>query len=163
MKKSFNYLLFCFFLVSIIFWFIEICYSLILRNQFVLPGAWYGPYCPIYGLAFVLILLVFKKKGNVILNILKIAITVTVMEYVISFISEKLYNNIIWDYSERFLNLNGRVCLGMSLLFTITGIFMMYVFEPIIEKLYNKLGKSTKYIIIILSIIMIIDMIITLI
>ena len=162
-KKEFNYLLFSFFLVSILFWFIEIGYSLIFRSKFVLPGAWYGPYCPIYGLAFVLILLVFKKNGNVFLNVLKIAITVTVMEYVISFISEVVWNNIIWDYSDKFLNLNGRICLEMSLTFTIIGILMMYFLEPLIKKLYKKMGKSTNYINIILSIIMIIDMMITLI
>ena len=163
MKKDFNYLLFSFFVVSILFWFVEIGYSLVFNHEFVLPGAWYGPYCPIYGLAFILILLVFKKKGNIILNILKIFITVTITEYVLSFISDRVFNNIIWDYSDKFLNINGRVCLEMSITFTIAGILMMYIFEPMIDKLYKKLGKSTKYINIILSIIMIIDMIITLI
>lgn len=162
-KKNFNYLLFSFFLVSIFFWFIEILYSLIFRSKFVLPGAWYGPYCPIYGLAFVLILLVFKKNGNFILNVLKIALTVTVTEYILSFISDKVFNRIIWDYSDKFLNLNGRVCLEMSLIFTIAGLLMMYLLVPIIEKIYKKLGKSTKYINIILSIIMIIDMLVTMI
>ena len=162
-KKEFNYLLFSFFLVSILFWFIEIGYSLIFRSKFVLPGAWYGPYCPIYGLAFVLILLVFKKNDNIILNILKIFITVTITEYILSFISDKVFNNIIWDYSDKFLNINGRVCLEMSLLFIIAGLIMMYFLEPLIAKLYKKMGKSTKYVNIILSIIMIIDIIITLI
>lgn len=162
-KKEFNYLLFSFFLVSIFFWFIEILYSLIFRSTFVLPGAWYGPYCPIYGLAFVLMLLVFKKNGNFILNVLKIAVTVTVTEYVLSLISEKAFNRIIWDYSDKFLNLNGRICLEMSLLFTIAGILMMYLLVPVTEKIYNKFGKSAKYINIVLSIIMIIDMLVTMI
>lgn len=161
-KKDYKFLLFSFFLVSIIFWFVEIIYSLIFRNIFVLPGVWYGPYCPIYGLAFVLIMLVFKKNGNIFFNILKIALTVTITEYVISYISEKTFNNIIWNYSDKFLNLNGRICLEMSLVFTFAGIIMMYLLAPIIEKLYKKLGKSTKYINIVLSILMLIDMIITL-
>ena len=161
-KNNYNYLLFSFFLVSIIFWFIEILYSLIFRNSFVLPGAWYGPYCPIYGLTFILLLMVFNKNGNIILNIIKIALTVSIMEYVVSFISEKLFNNIIWDYSDKFLNLNGRICLEMSLIFTIAGLLMMYLFLPLTEKIYKKLGKSVKYINIILSIIMIIDIVITL-
>ena len=50
----------------------------------------------------------------------------------------------------------------MSLVFTFAGIIMMYLLAPIIEKLYKKLGKSTKYINIVLSILMLIDMIITL-
>ena len=162
MNKNYNYLLFSFFLVSIVFWFIEIIYSLIFRNTFVLPGAWYGPYCPIYGLTFVSLLFIFKKNGSFILNTIKIALTVTVMEYVISFISEKIFNNIIWDYSDKFLNLNGRICLEMSLAFTIAGLIMMYLFVPITEKLYKKHSNFIKYTNMILSIIMIIDIVITL-
>ena len=162
-KKDYKFLLFSFFLVSILFWFVEILYSLIFRGVFVLPGAWYGPYCPIYGLAFVLLLLVFKKNGNFILNILKIAFIVTVTEYIISLISDKIFNRIIWDYSDKFLNLNGRICLEMSVLFTIAGLIMMYGLAPVIEKVYKKLGKSTKYINIVLSIVMVIDMLVTLI
>lgn len=162
MKKNFNYILFSFFLTSIIFWFIEIIYSLIFRNRFVLPGVWYGPYCPIYGLTFVLLLFIFKKNGNFILNVIKIALTVSVMEYIISFISEKTFNNIIWNYSDKFLNLNGRICLEMSFAFTIAGVIMMYLFVPITEKIYNKFSGIIKYTNIILSIIMIIDMVITL-
>ena len=161
-KNNYNYLLFSFFLVSIIFWFIEILYSLIFRNSFILPGAWYGPYCPIYGLTFILLLMVFNKNGNIILNIIKIALTVSIMEYVVSFISEKLFNNIIWDYSDKFLNLNGRICLEMSLIFTIAGLIMMYLFAPITEKIYKKHSNIIKYTNIILSIIMIIDIVITL-
>lgn len=161
-KDNYNYLLFSFFLVSILFWFVEMGYSLIFRNQFVLPGAWYGPYCPIYGLTFVLLLMVFNKNGNIILNIIKIALTVSIMEYVISFISEKVFNNIIWDYSDKFLNLNGRICLEMSLAFTIAGLIMMYLFVPITEKIYKKHSNIIKYTNIILSIIMIIDIVITL-
>ena len=162
-KRNYNYLLFSFFSLSIISWFLEIGYSLIVRNKFVLPGSWYGPYCPIYGLTFILLLAVFKKNGNAVLNILKIAITVIVMEYIISFISEEVFGRIIWNYSDKFLNINGRVCLEMSSIFTITGTIMMYSLVPLTIKIYNKLGNSVKYINIVLSIIMVVDIIITLI
>ncbi len=161
-KKNYNYLLFSFFLVSILFWFVEMGYSLVVRNKLVFPGAWYGPYCPIHGLAFVLLLIIYKKDGNIFFNILKIAVTVTVVEYLIAFISEEFFNHRIWNYSNKFMNLQGRVCLEMSTLFTITGVIGMLVLEPLVKKIYDKLGRSVKYINIVLSIIMIIDMIVTL-
>ena len=161
-KRNYNYLLFSFFFMSILAWFLEMGYSLVVRGKFVLPGAWYGPYCPIYGLTFILLLAVFRKKDNIIFNILKVAITVTAMEYVISFISGEIFNNVIWDYSNRFLNLNGRVCLEMSTMFTIMGIIILYIFEPITRRLYIRFRDYIKYINIVLSIFIIIDITITL-
>ena len=152
LKRDYEYIIFSFFTMSIISWVLEIIYSLVLRGKFILPGAWYGPYCPIYGLTFVLLLLFFKRKDNFFVNAIKIIITVTVMEYVISFISDKLFNNIIWD---------GRICLEMSTIFTIMGLITMYCVEPICRNLYVKLGNYVKSINIILSIIIIIDIILT--
>ena len=65
-----------------------------------------------------------------------------------------------------FLNINGRVCLKMSLLFTIAGALGMYVFLPISRKIYKRIYKRIgnniiTYINIVLSIIMITDMIVT--
>ena len=162
-KKNYNYLLFSFFFISILFWFFEMGYSLIIRNKFVLPGAWYGPYCPIYGLTFLILLALFRKKNNFIINFFKVAICVTVMEYIISFISGEIFNNVIWDYSNKFLNINGRVCLEMSSIFTIAGLLMMYIFVPTTKKIYLKVEKYVKYTNIIFSIGMIIDILITLI
>jgi uncharacterized membrane protein len=161
-KNNYNYLLFSFFLVSIFCWFLEIGYSLIIRNKFVLPGAWYGPYCPIYGFTFLLLLVVFKKEDNIIYNILKIAITVTVMEYFISFISGQIFNHDIWDYSNKFLNINGRVCLEMSTLFTVMGTIMMYTLVPVTKKLYDELDGIVKYLNIFFIFILSVDMIVTL-
>ena len=162
-KKNYGYFLFAFFIISILFWFVEIGYSEVIRNKFVLPGVWHGPYCPIYGLAFLLLSLSFRKEDNVIINIIRIAITVVLVEYTISLTSELFFHHIVWNYSNRFMNINGRVCLKMSMLFTIAGVFTMYILNPAIEKIYNKLGNSTKYINIVLSIIMIIDMLVTMI
>ena len=162
LKKNYNYLIFTFFFLSILFWVLEIIYSLIIRNKFVIPGAWYGPWCPIYGTTFLLILAVFRKEDHVLLNFLKIFVTVTISEYIVSFVSEKVFNHIIWNYSNRFLNIHGRVCLGMSLLFAITGTVMMYYFLPIIRKIYDKIEKPIKYINIVLLILFFIDAIFSL-
>ncbi len=162
-KENYNYLLFSFFFISIIAWVLEMGYSLVVRNKFVVPGAWYGPYCPIYGLTFLLLLGVFRKKDNIILNILKIAVTVTVMEYFISFVSGEIFNNVIWDYSNKMVNLNGRVCLEMSTIFTIMGSLMMYIFVPTTKKIYLRFKDYIKYSNIIFSVGMFIDIVITLI
>ena len=162
-KKNYNYLLFSFILISVLSWLLEIAYSLIFRHVLVNPGTLYGPYCQIYGLAFILIILVCNKKDNIFLKVIKIGVISTVVEYVISFICEKLYHIRVWDYSDKFLNINGRVCLEMSVLFTILGIAVIYLIGPLTKKIYDKLGSWVKYLNIFLAVIMVSDLTVTLI
>ena len=49
----------------------------------------------------------------------------------------------------------------MSCLFTITGFVLMYLFVPLTEKIYQKIGRSVKYINLVFSINMIVDIILT--
>ncbi len=161
-KRDYNYYLFCFFFTSILCWILEIIYSLIFRHKFVLPGSFYGPYCPIYGSTFVLLLLIFKRKDNVLTNGLKIFFSVTISEYLISYITEKKFHKIIWNYKKFPLNINGRVCLPMSLVFTIMGLITLYFLEPQLRKLYLKLNIKIDTCTIILLILFIIDVVYTL-
>jgi uncharacterized membrane protein len=39
----------------------------------------------------------------------------TVLEYVASFVMEKLFGTLFWDYSNKALNLRGRICLQYCL------------------------------------------------
>jgi uncharacterized membrane protein len=39
----------------------------------------------------------------------------TVLEYVASFVREKLFGSVFWDYSDKPLNLQGWICLRHSL------------------------------------------------
>lgn len=145
-KENKDYLILSFFIVSIMCWIFEIFFSLIDRFKFVVPGAWYGPYCPIYGLAFIIILLVTQKKANLFVNGLKIFIAVSVVEYLISFISSEMFNNIIWDYHNEFLNINGRICLEMSLIFTLFGLVAIYLVDPALRRIYNDFNSKVKII-----------------
>ena len=76
------------------------------------------------------------------------------MEFVLGFSA--------WDYSNMFLNINGRVCLVMSCLWGILGIVWIKNIYPIFEKLINKvpeiLGKKA---LIILSIFLVLDLCLT--
>ena len=137
-------------------------FSLIYRHKFVLPGSFHGPYCPIYGATFVLLLLIFKRKDNIFINSIKIFFSVTISEYLISYITEKKFHKLIWNYKKLPFNINGRVCLSMSLLFTIMGLLTLYYLEPFLRKLYLKLDKKIDTFTIILLLLFIIDVIYTL-
>ena len=72
-----------------------------------------GPCCPIYGCGCLLFILILPKylDDPIVLFILAATIC-SVLEYITSWIMEKLFNTRWWDYSKRRFNLDGRVCLG---------------------------------------------------
>ena len=100
-------------------------------------------------------LLVFKTKNkkiknlnlNIVLVFLLIWIITTVIEYVSHFAIDKLTGNLLWDYTKDFLNLNARVCWDASRNFAIGGTFLIYVVQPLVNKLLKVLNNKQKLII----------------
>ncbi len=145
-KRYWQYIIFSFFCVSISAWFLEILYSLILRHRFVLPGTLLGPWCPVYGTAFLALLFFLHPKDHKIYNFMKTFVIVMIVEYLASFLSDRIFHHIIWDYHHYFFNIHGRVCLEMTLLFAIMGYLMMYFVEPILRRISIQLGNRLKII-----------------
>lgn len=142
LKRNYNYIIFSFFMVSIGSWFLEILFSLILKEKIVFPGTLSGPWCPIYGTTFLFLLLFIRKKDSKILNFIKVFVIATLIEYISSYISGEIFHHVIWDYTGYFLNINGRVCFEMSMLFGIMGYLMIYFIEPFLRRYYLKLGRK---------------------
>ncbi len=106
-----------------------------------------------------------KKIKNIDLTIilvfLLIWIITTSIEYVSHFMTDKLFNTMLWDYSKDFLNINKRVNWDASRNFAIGGTFLLYVVQPQIDKLLKKLSQNKKITIaLIIGIPMAIDLII---
>lgn len=102
------------------------------------------------------------KKINVtpILVFLAIWILTTVLEYVSHLAIDKLFGNLLWDYSKDFLNINARVNWDASRNFAIGGTLLLYTVQPLIDKLLNKTKIKTRYIIcLIIGIPMLLDFI----
>lgn len=140
-KKDINLYIYIFFVTAISGWLCEIVYSLVVRNKLVNPGSLIGPWCPIYGVAAILITLFLYDRKNFFLRLISIFCISNIVEYISSYISETLFNRRIWDYSGELFNLNGRVCLSMSLLFTMSGLLALYVLIPELVKIYNNHKK----------------------
>ena len=142
--NNYNYLIFSFFFVGVICWVLEMIYAYITMDRLVVPGVMYGPFLPIYGSAYIILLLIFNEDDKLIVNATKTFFAVSIVEYISSFLSDRFFDHIIWDYSDEFLNINGRICLEMSLIFMVLGLFFMYVLDPRIRKVYDKLKKNIK-------------------
>lgn len=134
-------------------------------------GAWehhsatvWGPFCIIYGIGAVIIYaistVISDKSLPVQFGIY--AAAGTAVEYVSSFAQEKILGSTSWDYSRRFLNINGRVCLGMTLMWGLLGVVFVRALYPPLEALLDKMNSSSwRVACIVLSAYMIIDLTVT--
>lgn len=89
-------------------------------------------------------------------------IVTSILEYITSFVMEKLFKAKWWDYSNMKFNINGRVCLLNSVLFGILGLILVYVLNPLITGFMESINiVYLNYIAKAISVIMIIDLTIT--
>ena len=158
------YILFMYFVIySILGWLCEVIYCRILDGKFTNRGFLNGPYCPIYGFGALLVVLFLDNfiSTPILVFLLGMLFTST-LEYITSFLMEKIFNAKWWDYSNMKFNINGRVCLLNSLEFATLSMILTYLIHPQISKFV--LNIPTNYLAIIvqaLFFIMIFDLIIT--
>ena len=86
----------------------------------------------------------------------------SITEYVVSFMVEMIMDTRWWDYSDRILNVNGRICLIYSIFWGALTLVLVKYFNPkidkIIEKIKNKVSlKLLKITILIITIFLFID------
>ena len=122
----------------------------------------YGPFCSIYGVgAIVMIIFLnkFFKKNNNTLFIGGVIIG-SLTEYTISYLGEIFFNIVWWDYSDIPVNINGRICVLYSIFWGLLAIYLISYVNPKIDKLLNfiknKFEERTLKIVIILFVIFLI-------
>lgn len=134
-------LLFTYFLIyAMIGWTCEVVYCSLLKKKFVNRGFLNGPYCPIYGVGAVIIVIFLAPYINYPAGIFLVGIvTTSSLEYVTSWGMEKAFHAKWWDYSNDKFNINGRVCLKNSLLFGVMSLALMYLVHPFVQTLIQRL------------------------
>ena len=103
----------------------------------------YGPFCSIYGLGAVLMILPLQrfKKNNYTLFAAGFVIG-SIIEYLVSLIGELIFHIKWWDYSDQILNLNGRICVLFSLFWGLLAIYLMSDINKRVDKLIDFLKKK---------------------
>lgn len=123
---------------------------LVTTGEFAIrQGLVYGPFIPVYGIGAVIYYLTFNNvKTNKIVLIFLIGMLLGgITEYLCSFIQEKLFHTISWDYSNLPFNLNGRTSLQHCIYWGLVGIFYKKIVQPLIDKIENLLKyKASKII-----------------
>ena len=159
------YIFLLFIIYSFLGWIVEVIANLIENKKFINRGFLIGPYCPIYGVGLLIIINFLKSYVNsyIIVFVMSMFICMT-LEYLTSYVMEKLFNARWWDYSDKKFNINGRVCLETTIPFGLGGMAIMYIVNPVIQKVLNLFSNNVLIIISsILFLIFLTDLIISLI
>lgn len=158
--------IFIFFIFSVIGWLIEVSLKSIQFHRFINRGFLVGPYCPIYGLGALLIVMSNEWIGrydssNAIIFLNSVLICGFV-EYFVSYFLEKFYHARWWDYTNRPMNLHGRIWIGNLILFGLGGLSIVNIFNPLFLSLFHNLDLRYREIIgIFIAILMLSDYIIS--
>lgn len=155
-------LIILFFIYSFIGWLAEVSEGVINRRDLVNRGFLIGPYCPIYGFGGLAITFFLKKYENdfIVLFVMG-SLICSILEYFASLILEKIFNTRWWDYRDKKIHLNGRVCIEVMILFGIASLLFMKVVNPIIYKALLMPNKLKITLAIFMVIFFVTDIIIT--
>lgn len=140
---SIRFILLYFFIYAIIGWLLETCYALGTLGHFVKRGFLYGPLCPIYGWGAVILISGLKKyKSKPFKLFIYSAIIFSVFEYIAGFLLDALFSSRWWDYTNDFMNLNGRISIFFSFAWGIIALIFIYFIHPFIEKISKNIVKK---------------------
>ena len=135
-------------------WCFEMIHMGITTNEVVNRGLLNGPIIPIYGAGVLSILLLLKPlKHNIVLLTICIVLICSIIEYLTSYVMEKMFGLRWWDYENKPLNLHGRICFETMSMFTVMALFIVYYLDPVFQKMIDKV--DTTYVVIISIILLI--------
>ncbi len=139
-QTTINYLLLYFLIYAFLGWLLETFYAITTLGHFVKRGFLYGPLCPIYGWgAIILISGLQKYKSNSLKLFFLSSIVFSIFEYIVGYGLDALFCAKWWDYSNDFMNLNGRISLFFSFSWGIIALIFINMLHPFIEKKVQKL------------------------
>ena len=136
-----------FWLYAILGYLMEVIRTLIREKRFVNRGFLLGPYCPIYGVGGVLLFLVNRYRSDPFIVFLVSIVICSFIEYLASYLLELIYKVRWWDYSDRLLNINGRICLTNTIEFGVLGMLIVCYFNPILIDFIKSINLNLRHII----------------
>ncbi|MFR2570578.1 MAG: putative ABC transporter permease [Clostridia bacterium] len=128
-----------FIIYSVAGYVIETVYGMITKGVWESRQSFlYGPFCGIYGLgAVVMIVCLYKIPKKINALFAGGFVVGSIVEYAVSFIGEKMLGIKWWDYSGMPLNINGRICVYYSIFWGFLAIYLIASLNPKIDKIID--------------------------
>lgn len=118
-------------------------------------GVIYGPFNVIYGFGAAIMCWVLLRKPYKNWQIFGLAAGLGgLVEYLLSFLQELVTGTTSWDYSDLFLNINGRTTIPIMLVWGLMGLVLVKLIYPfvshLIEKIPTRIGTPLFWILLML-------------
>lgn len=164
MKFLKRYIL-AFLIFAICGWLYEEFLFIVEDHVLVNRGSLFGPWLPIYGFGGLAVILLFYKCKDKKVMIGKVNIRPIILFFettIICVLLELIVTYIIdfrplWDYSDKFMNFEGRIALIPGLRFGILALFGLYYIYPFVIKLANVKDKKINFLYLLIFTLFIID------
>ena len=132
---------------SVFGFFAEMLYALVYTRMIeIRRGLLYGPFIQVYGIGAVAYYLLVSRVENPKKVFFIGMIAGGILEYLCSFLQEVFFGTISWDYSNLFMNINGRTSLLYCFYWGIIGGAYLKVVKPYLIKLDNLLYVIERHI-----------------
>lgn len=147
--KDYIIIIFWIFVIGSVFgFFAEMLYALVYtRTLEIRKGLIYGPFIQIYGIGAVAYYILISNIQEPKKAFISGMIMGGALEYLCSFFQEIFFGTISWDYSNLFMNLNGRTSLLYCVYWGIIAIIYLKIVYPNLKKIEPFLNKTSVKII----------------
>ena len=151
--------LFLFYFYCFAGWCFESVFVSLKSHKWVNRGFMRGPFLPLYGSGAIMMLVVsMPYADNIPLTYVAGVFGATALEYVTGVAMIALFKMRYWDYSNRFLNFQGHICLRSSLTWGLFTVLMTRVIHrPIESMMYRIPGQVLYYATVVLTIYIVAD------
>ena len=109
-------------------------------------GLVYGPFNPVYGFGVVVIVYALEHKKKNISIFITGALLGGGIEYICSWIQEKVFGTLSWNYSKYFLNFDGRTSLYHMFWWGVLAFIFIKCIYPFVLKLIYKIKEKYRLI-----------------
>ena len=137
-----------FFVYGFAGWCMEVTLKYIQYHRLINRGFLTGPICPIYGCGAALITVVIGNLASVESGlVMTFALSFVIcgaVEYLTSLILEKIFHARWWDYSQKPMNLHGRIWIGNLLLFGLAGVAIIHILNPVLYRFFGFISLRAR-------------------
>lgn len=149
-------LAYLFFIGSAAGWVLELLYRNLMRKskKWINPGFCTGPYVPLYGFGLcILYLLASLERYNLIPDpfwnkaalFAAMAVCMTLIEYIAGVLCLKVMKVRLWDYSDRWGNIQGIICPLFSAIWAVLGAVYYFLIHPHILQSLEWLSQNLAF------------------
>lgn len=104
----------------------------------------YGPFCAIYGIGAISMIVFLKNERNLIKLFFGGALIGAFVEYAMSFLCEKYLGVKWWDYSNMWLDIYGRTCLFYAVSWGFLAIVLIRYVNPYVDQFIEILKEKNQ-------------------